>query len=74
MPGMFGVFMWALKRNGCGLVKSACQCLGRLLSSTDRHLSVPSQQVLPLGASKGAGVEWLLAQLGVDPANVLALG
>lgn len=31
-------------------------------------------QVLPLGASKGAGVAWLLDRLGVDPSAVLALG
>ncbi|KXZ46767.1 hypothetical protein GPECTOR_41g732 [Gonium pectorale] len=31
-------------------------------------------EVLPLGASKGAGLRWLLDHLGVDPANVMALG
>ena len=31
-------------------------------------------QVLPLGASKGVGVSWLLERLGVDPAAVMALG
>ena len=31
-------------------------------------------QVLPLGASKGAGVEWLLAHLGVSASNVMAMG
>ncbi len=31
-------------------------------------------QVLPLGASKGAGVAWLLDHLGVDPRHVMALG
>jgi hydroxymethylpyrimidine pyrophosphatase-like HAD family hydrolase len=31
-------------------------------------------EVLPLGASKGAGVAWLLDRLGVDPACVMALG
>jgi hydroxymethylpyrimidine pyrophosphatase-like HAD family hydrolase len=31
-------------------------------------------QVLPLGASKGAGVSWLLNRLGVDPAACMALG
>jgi hydroxymethylpyrimidine pyrophosphatase-like HAD family hydrolase len=31
-------------------------------------------QVLPLGASKGAGVSWLLKHLGMDPAGLLALG
>lgn len=31
-------------------------------------------QVLPLGASKGAGVEWLLEHLGVSPRHVMALG
>lgn len=31
-------------------------------------------QVLPLGASKGNGVAWLLAQLGVDAACVMAVG
>ncbi|KAL4433464.1 hypothetical protein ABPG77_010317 [Micractinium sp. CCAP 211/92] len=31
-------------------------------------------EVLPLGASKGLGVGWLLDRLGVDPAAVLALG
>jgi hypothetical protein len=31
-------------------------------------------QVLPLGASKGAGVSWLLDHLGMDPAGLLALG
>ncbi|EFN56002.1 hypothetical protein CHLNCDRAFT_22679, partial [Chlorella variabilis] len=30
--------------------------------------------VLPLGASKGFGVGWLLDRLGVDPAACLALG
>lgn len=34
----------------------------------------PPGQVLPLGASKGLGVGWLLDRLGVDPAAVLALG
>jgi hydroxymethylpyrimidine pyrophosphatase-like HAD family hydrolase len=31
-------------------------------------------QVLPLGASKGAGVAWLLNHLGLNPAGMLALG
>jgi hydroxymethylpyrimidine pyrophosphatase-like HAD family hydrolase len=31
-------------------------------------------QVLPLGASKGAGVSWLLNHLGMDSAGLLALG
>ena len=31
-------------------------------------------QVLPLGASKGTGVAWLLQHLGVDAAHVMALG
>jgi hydroxymethylpyrimidine pyrophosphatase-like HAD family hydrolase len=31
-------------------------------------------QVLPLGASKGSGVQWLLDHMGVDPAHVMALG
>ncbi|GIL55625.1 hypothetical protein Vafri_11159 [Volvox africanus] len=31
-------------------------------------------EVLPLGASKGAGLSWLLEHLGVDPAHVMALG
>lgn len=31
-------------------------------------------QVLPLGASKGTGVEWLLKHLGVEPQHVMALG
>ena len=31
-------------------------------------------QVLPLGASKGVGVAWLLERLGVDPGDVMALG
>ncbi|KXZ46768.1 hypothetical protein GPECTOR_41g733 [Gonium pectorale] len=31
-------------------------------------------EVLPLGASKGAGLRWLLDHLGVDPAHVMALG
>jgi hydroxymethylpyrimidine pyrophosphatase-like HAD family hydrolase len=31
-------------------------------------------QVLPLGASKDAGVSWLLHHLGMDPAGLLALG
>lgn len=31
-------------------------------------------EVLPLGASKGAGVAWLLDRLGVDPSCVMALG
>lgn len=31
-------------------------------------------EVLPLGASKGAGVAWLLDYLGMDPAGMLALG
>ncbi|PSC69494.1 haloacid dehalogenase-like hydrolase [Micractinium conductrix] len=31
-------------------------------------------EVLPLGASKGTGVAWLLDRLGVDPAACLALG
>ncbi|KAF6261871.1 HAD-like domain-containing protein, partial [Scenedesmus sp. NREL 46B-D3] len=31
-------------------------------------------EVLPLGASKGAGVAWLLAHLGMEPAGLLALG
>lgn len=31
-------------------------------------------EVLPAGASKGAGVEWLLERLGVDPARCMALG
>lgn len=31
-------------------------------------------EVLPLGASKGEGVSWLLDRLGVDPAACLALG
>lgn len=30
--------------------------------------------MLPLGASKGAGVAWLLQRLGVDPAACMALG
>lgn len=34
----------------------------------------PPLQVLPLGASKGFGVGWLLDRLGVDPSAVLALG
>ncbi|GIL85379.1 hypothetical protein Vretimale_10672 [Volvox reticuliferus] len=31
-------------------------------------------EVLPLGASKGAGLSWLLEHMGVDPAHVMALG
>ena len=31
-------------------------------------------EVLPLGANKGAGVEWLLRRLDVDPAVCMALG
>ncbi|PNH03878.1 hypothetical protein TSOC_010023, partial [Tetrabaena socialis] len=31
-------------------------------------------EVLPLGASKGSGLSWLLAHLGVKPENVMALG
>lgn len=31
-------------------------------------------QVLPLGASKGVGVEWLLAHMGVAAEHVMALG
>lgn len=31
-------------------------------------------ELLPLGASKGAGVAWLLNRLGVDPARCMALG
>lgn len=31
-------------------------------------------EVLPLGASKGAGVEWLLGELGHDPKHLMALG
>lgn len=31
-------------------------------------------EVLPLGASKGEGLLWLLSRLGVDPAGVMALG
>eukprot|EP00199_Chlamydomonas_sp_CCMP681_P002924 CAMPEP_0119104166 /NCGR_PEP_ID=MMETSP1180-20130426/2445_1 /TAXON_ID=3052 ORGANISM="Chlamydomonas cf sp, Strain CCMP681" /NCGR_SAMPLE_ID=MMETSP1180 /ASSEMBLY_ACC=CAM_ASM_000741 /LENGTH=308 /DNA_ID=CAMNT_0007088847 /DNA_START=132 /DNA_END=1058 /DNA_ORIENTATION=- len=31
-------------------------------------------EVLPFGASKGAGVAWLLERLGVDPQHVMALG
>jgi hypothetical protein len=31
-------------------------------------------QVLPLGASKGAGVEWLLKEMGHDPAHLMAMG
>lgn len=31
-------------------------------------------EVLPLGASKGSGVQWLLNHLGVSPEEVLALG
>lgn len=30
--------------------------------------------MLPLGASKGAGLQRLLGQLGVDPSHVLAMG
>jgi hydroxymethylpyrimidine pyrophosphatase-like HAD family hydrolase len=33
-----------------------------------------AMQVLPLGASKGAGVSWLLDRLGVAPEAVMALG
>ena len=31
-------------------------------------------ELLPLGASKGAGVEWLLNRLGVEPSRVMAIG
>ncbi len=31
-------------------------------------------EVLPAGASKGAGLSWLLAQLEIDPAQVMAIG
>lgn len=31
-------------------------------------------QVLPLGASKGNGVAWLLDHLGVDATHVMAMG
>lgn len=31
-------------------------------------------EVLPPGASKGKGVEILLAHLGIDPARLMALG
>ncbi|GBF87560.1 haloacid dehalogenase-like hydrolase [Raphidocelis subcapitata] len=31
-------------------------------------------EVLPLGASKGAGVEWLLREMGRDPAHLMAIG
>ncbi|KAG2497861.1 hypothetical protein HYH03_004127 [Edaphochlamys debaryana] len=31
-------------------------------------------EVLPLGASKGEGLRWLLAHLGVEPQHVMALG
>lgn len=30
--------------------------------------------MLPLGASKGSGVEWLLGELGHDPKHLMALG
>lgn len=30
--------------------------------------------MLPLGASKGVGVQWLLQHLGVSPSEVMALG
>jgi Cof subfamily protein (haloacid dehalogenase superfamily) len=33
-----------------------------------------SVEILPLGASKGAGVAWLLADLGIEPQRVMALG
>eukprot|EP00955_Chlamydomonas_euryale_P116119 366399-Chlamydomonas_euryale.AAC.25 len=31
-------------------------------------------EVLPLGASKGAGVAWLLEHLGLDASGLMALG
>lgn len=31
-------------------------------------------EVLPVGASKGAGVQWLLNHLGISPSGLLALG
>jgi Cof subfamily protein (haloacid dehalogenase superfamily) len=31
-------------------------------------------EVLPAGASKGVGLQWLLAELGIDAAQVLAIG
>lgn len=37
-------------------------------------LPLPSPQVLPLGCSKGTGVQWLLDRLGVDPAACMGLG
>jgi Cof subfamily protein (haloacid dehalogenase superfamily) len=33
-----------------------------------------SVEILPLGASKGAGVARLLADLGIDPQRVMAIG
>jgi Cof subfamily protein (haloacid dehalogenase superfamily) len=31
-------------------------------------------EILPLGASKGVGLQWLLGHLAIDPQNVLAVG
>ncbi|KAA3663565.1 MAG: HAD family hydrolase [Chloroflexi bacterium] len=31
-------------------------------------------EVMPLGVSKGEGVSWLLDRMGVDPANIMAVG
>jgi hydroxymethylpyrimidine pyrophosphatase-like HAD family hydrolase len=41
--------------------------------ATHLHPTEPAQ-VLPRGASKGAGVEWLLREMGHDPAHLMALG
>ena len=47
-------------------------------SNTAHHRSfIPflfALQVLPLGASKGTGLLWLLKHLNTDPASVMALG
>jgi hydroxymethylpyrimidine pyrophosphatase-like HAD family hydrolase len=40
----------------------------------DHNAIIHWVQVLPLGASKGSGVQWLLDHMGVDPAHVMALG
>lgn len=50
---------------------AACSCC---FPSHPLPLLFASMQVLPLGASKGAGVSWLLNRLGVDPAACMALG
>ena len=58
-------FSAALRQQLIGLIGEQATLTQALINSVE---------ILPHGASKGAGVAWLLSHLGIDPQRVLAMG